>query len=204
MTAKNLFATATLAVACLSLASCGDKAQTSTPATVTVDGTQVVLPIAYVRVDSVLATYKYSVEVQEKLAADAKASEQQLQGRAASFQKAVEDFERRARINAFVSQEAAQAEQAKLQKRQQELATLQQELAGKLAQQQALMQEDLMKKIDEELRAFNAGRFKLILSNVGVLYADDALDITAEFIDHLNASYGSGAPTATADSVAKQ
>ncbi len=162
------------------------------------------LPIAYVRMDSVLAEYKYSQEIQEKLKADAAASEKQLQGRAAAFQKEAEDFERRVRINAFVSQEAAQAAQNKVLKLQQDAAALQQDLAQKLAQKQGLMQEDLMKDIQAKLKEFNGGRFKLILTNIGVLYADDALDITEAFIQHLNENYSGAAPVASADSTAKK
>lgn len=155
------------------------------------NGETLAFPVAYVRMDSVLSTYKYSLDVQEKLAADAKASETRLQGRAAAFRKAAEDFERRVRINAFVSQDAARAEQEKLAKLEQEVAGLQQELAQQLSQKQALMQEDLMKEIEAQLKAFNNGRFKFVFSQVGVLYADEALDITADFITHLNANYKS-------------
>ena len=72
---------------------------------------------------------------------------------------------------------------------QQEAAGLEQQLSGELAQKSALMQEDLMKKIEEELKVFNGGRFKLILSNAVVLYGDDALDITTDFVKYLNENY---------------
>lgn len=192
-----------MAVACavaLFASSCQQGNKAATPTVAAANGEEIALPIAYVRMDSVLNEYKYSLDIQEKLAADAQASEKRLQGRAAAFQKAAEDFERRARINAFVSQEAAQSEQSKVLKLQQEAATLQNELAQQLAQKQALMQEDLMKDIQEKLKAFNGGRFKLILSNVGVLYADEALDITDAFIQHLNENYKPAQATTTADS----
>ena len=147
------------------------------------------MPIAYVRMDSVLKQYTYSKEIQTKLEADAAASRSRLQGKAAAFQKAAEDFDRRARINAFVSEDAAKKEQARIMRMQQEAAGLEQQLSGELAQKSALMQEDLMKKIEEELKVFNGGRFKLILSNAVVLYGDDALDITADFVKYLNENY---------------
>lgn len=186
------------------LVSCGDKTAKAgtTTATETAEGSA--LPVAYVRMDSVLSVYKYSLEVQEKLKADAEASDKQLQGRAAALQRAAEDFERRAKINAFVSQEAAQAEQAKVLKLQQEAGALQQKLAQDLAQKQALMQEDLMKEIETQLKDFNNGRYKLILSNVGVLYADESIDITEAFIQHLNDNYKGAGETAPADSTSKK
>ena len=176
MNKRYLIGVATCAVAMVcSLGSCKDNSKTAeVPKVQTADGKEVAMPIAYVRMDSVLKQYTYSKEIQAKLEADAAASRSRLQGKAAAFQKAAEDFDRRARINAFVSEDAA---------------GLEQQLSGELAQKSALMQEDLMKKIEEELKVFNGGRFKLILSNAVVLYGDDALDITTDFVKYLNENY---------------
>lgn len=191
MNKRYLIGVATCAVAMVcSLGSCKDNSKTAEVSKVqTADGKEVAMPIAYVRMDSVLKQYTYSKEIQAKLEADAAASRSRLQGKAAAFQKAAEDFDRRARINAFVSEDAAKKEQARIMRMQQEAAGLEQQLSGELAQKSALMQEDLMKKIEEELKAFNGGRFKLILSNAAVLYGDDALDITTDFVKYLNENY---------------
>ena len=191
MNKRYLIGVATCAVAMVcSLGSCKDNSkQAEVPKVQTADGKEVAMPIAYVRMDSVLKQYTYSKEIQTKLEADAAASRSRLQGKAAAFQKAAEDFDRRARINAFVSEDAAKKEQARIMRMQQEAAGLEQQLSGELAQKSALMQEDLMKKIEEELKVFNGGRFKLILSNAVVLYGDEALDITADFVKYLNENY---------------
>ena len=191
MNKRYLIGVATCAVAMVcSLGSCKDNSkQAEVPKVQTADGKEVAMPIAYVRMDSVLKQYTYSKEIQTKLEADAAASRSRLQGKAAAFQKAAEDFDRRARINAFVSEDAAKKEQARIMRMQQEAAGLEQQLSGELAQKSALMQEDLMKKIEEELKVFNGGRFKLILSNAVVLYGDDALDITTDFLKYLNENY---------------
>lgn len=191
MNKRYLIGVATCAVAMVcSLDSCKDNSKTAeVPKVQTADGKEVAMPIAYVRMDSVLKQYTYSKEIQAKLEADAAASRSRLQGKAAAFQKAAEDFDRRARINAFVSEDAAKKEQARIMRMQQEAAGLEQQLSGELAQKSALMQEDLMKKIEEELKVFNGGRFKLILSNAVVLYGDDALDITTDFVKYLNENY---------------
>ena len=191
MNKRYLIGVATCAVAMVcSLGSCKDNSKTAEVSKVqTADGKEVAMPIAYVRMDSVLKQYTYSKEIQTKLEADAAASRSRLQGKAAAFQKAAEDFDRRARINAFVSEDAAKKEQARIMRMQQEAAGLEQQLSGELAQKSALMQEDLMKKIEEELKVFNGGRFKLILSNAVVLYGDDALDITTDFVKYLNENY---------------
>ncbi len=191
MNKRYLIGVATCAVAMVcSLGSCKDNSkQAEVPKVQTADGKEVAMPIAYVHMDSVLKQYTYSKEIQAKLESDAAASRSRLQGKAAAFQKAAEDFDRRARINAFVSEDAAKKEQARIMRMQQEAAGLEQQLSGELAQKSALMQEDLMKKIEEELKVFNGGRFKLILSNAVVLYGDDALDITADFVKYLNENY---------------
>lgn len=191
MNKRYLIGVATCAVAMVcSLGSCKDNSkQAEVPKVQTADGKEVAMPIAYVRMDSVLKQYTYSKEIQAKLEADAAASRSRLQGKAAAFQKAAEDFDRRARINAFVSEDAAKKEQARIMRMQQEAAGLEQQLSGELAQKSALMQEDLMKKIEEELKVFNGGRFKLILSNAVVLYGDEALDITTDFVKYLNENY---------------
>ena len=191
MNKRYLIGVATCAVAMVcSFGSCKDNSKTAeVPKIQTADGKEIAMPIAYVRMDSVLKQYTYSQEIQAKLEADAAASRSRLQGKAAAFQKAAEDFDRRARINAFVSEDAAKKEQARIMRMQQEAAGLEQQLSGELAQKSALMQEDLMKKIEEELKVFNGGRFKLILSNAVVLYGDDALDITTDFVKYLNENY---------------
>ena len=164
----------------LSLASCKDtdkKASPTTAAEVQATG----LPIALVRMDSVSSQYKYAQEVKAALEKDALEHQTRLQSKGAAIQKAAADFERRMRINAFVSAEAQQAE-----------------LTQQLGMKQQLMLEDMMKEIRAQLKEYNKdGRYKLILTQVGdnVLYADEALDITDDFIKYLNEHYTAGKAT---------
>lgn len=180
-------------VAALVLTSCqGNGNQKTVTATVTTPTgeAEIALPIAYVRMDSVLSQYKFAQDVQASLAKESEAHRTRLQGRATAFQKAAEDFQRRAQINAFVSQEAAQKEQAKVLKLQQEVQELEVQLTQQFAVKQQLMQEDILKEIQEQIKEYNKdGKYKLILTNAGVLYADDMLDITEGFIKHLNSVY---------------
>lgn len=194
MVKKHLITIATLVVASLvSLSAVGCKQSAPSPATIGVANSESELfPIAYVRMDSVSAQYKLSIEIQEKLAKDAEEGRTRLLSKGNALQKAAQDFERRARINAFVSQEAAQAEQNKLLKMQQEGQALEAELSQQLAAKQQLMLEDMMNKIQEQLKEFIKDRkYKMVLTQVGVLYAEDATDITEEFIKYLNDNYKS-------------
>ena len=198
-----------LAVAsALSLSSCQGKTEQksapSTPSEVQATG----LPIALVRMDSVSSQYKFAQEVKEALEKDAIAHQTRLQGKSAAIQKAAADFERRMRINAFVSAEAQQAEQQKIIRMQQEGEALSAELSQKLAMKQQSLLQDVMTEIRAQLKEYNKdGRYKLILTKVGdnILYAEGALDITEDFIKYLNEHYNAGEGVqAKTDSTAKK
>lgn len=189
MTKKGLVSLGTLALAfttTLCLSSCGgnkaeQKSSPSTPAEVQATG----LPIAFVNMDSVTSQYKFAQEIKASLEKDASAHQTRLQSKSAAIQKAAADFERRMRINAFVSAEAQQAEQQKLIRMQQEGQALSAELSEKLALKQQSLLEDMMKSVRDQLKEYNKdGRYKLILTKVGdnILYAEDALDITEDTI----------------------
>ena len=210
MTKNSLVSCGALALALttmLLLGSCKkDSSTKSTPTTATeVQATG--LPIALVRMDSVSSQYKYAQEVKAALEKDAIEHQTRLQSKGAAIQKAAADFERRMRINAFVSAEAQQAEQQKLIRMQQEGEALSAQLTQQLGMKQQLMLEDMMKEIRTQLKEYNKdGRYKLVLTQAGdnVLYADEALDITEDFIKYLNEHYTSGKATqAKADSTAQ-
>ena len=91
---------------------------------------------------------------------------------------------------------------------QQEGQALSAELSEKLALKQQSLLEDMMKSVRDQLKEYNKdGRYKLILTKVGdnILYAEDALDITEDFIKYLNEHYNAGdGLSAKADSASKK
>lgn len=204
MTKKTALSTA-LSLSCalaLVATSCGQGTPASSAPASSEASAETQLPIAYVRMDSVLSQYKYAQDVQASLAKDAEGHRTRLQGRAAAFQKAAEDFQRRAQINAFISQEAAEKEQAKVIGLQQEVQNLELKLSQELAMKGQLMQEDILKEIQAQIKVFNQdGRYKLVLINSGVLYADETMDITDAFIQHLNSVYKPEEMKASTDSL---
>ncbi len=196
MVKKNLFYGLTGSLLCLSIlmtSSCQTGGKTATTqATQQSTEVEATLPIAYVQMDSLSANYQYAKDIQVALEKDAKDGRAKLQSKAGAFQKAAKDFERRLKINAFVSQDAAKAEQNKVLKLQQQAQALEMELTQKMGMKQQLMLEDMMKEVKEQLKTFNAGRYKLILTNVGndnILFAEEGLDITEDFIKFLNDNY---------------
>ena len=210
MTKNSLVSCGALALALttmLSLGSCKKDSSTKSTPTSATEVQATGLPIALVRMDSVSSQYKYAQEVKAALEKDAIEHQTRLQSKGAAIQKAAADFERRMRINAFVSAEAQQAEQQKLIRMQQEGEALSAQLTQQLGMKQQLMLEDMMKEIRTQLKEYNKdGRYKLVLTQAGdnVLYADEALDITEDFIKYLNEHYTSGKATQTkADSTAQ-
>ena len=116
-----------------------------------------------------------------------------LNTRARNLQNKAAEFQRKLDNNAFLSRERAEQEAMKIQKEQQEL----QELEAKLSQDIAMELQDINLQLADSLtnylKEYNAdGRFQMILSNTGkdnILMAADALDITNDVIEGLNARY---------------
>jgi len=165
------------------------------PAAVAADGEVVAaeLPIAYINLDSLLENYTFAQEANEQLMSKQEDAQLKLNTRARNLQNKAAEFQRKLDNNAFLSRERAESEANKLQQEQQEL----QQLEAKLTQEIMLQNQDLNMQLADSLtnylKEFNAdGRFQMILSNTAkdnVLMAADALDITEEVINGLNARY---------------
>ncbi len=151
------------------------------------------MPIAYLNVDSLLQGYVFAQEAQEKLMSKQEDARLKLNTKAKTLQQEMADFQRKYENNAFLSQERAQSEYQRLQRKQQELEELEQKLTNDIL----LENQDLNLQLADSLMAFlkeyNAdGRFQVILSNNGkdnVLMAADGMDITEDIISGMNARY---------------
>ena len=114
-----------------------------------------------------------------------------------TFQKDVLDFQRKVEANAFLSRERAESEQAKLQKKeqqlmakQQDLENLRQQLSADFMNQQAALTKQLQDSVQAYLREYNAdGHIHLILNDAVLMNKVAGYDITDEVIEGLNARY---------------
>lgn len=151
------------------------------------------LPIAYVRMDSLASQYEYNRDLNRDLAAEAEQSRRTLATKLSAMQEAAEDFQRRLRTNAFVSEDAARAEQEKIMKMQEEGQKLELSMSQALANKQAEANEKMYQIVREQIAKMNKdGKYRYILTNVGLenlLYADSALDITDDVVKYLNEHY---------------
>lgn len=156
----------------------------------TIDGK---LPIAYLNVDSLLRGYTFAQEASEKLMSKQEDARLKLNTKARTLQQEMADFQRKYENNAFLSQERAQSEYQRLQKKQQELEELEQKLTNDILLENQKLNLQLADSLEAFLAVYNAdGRYQMILSNSAhdnVLTALDGYDITEAVIAGMNARY---------------
>jgi len=152
------------------------------------------MPIAYLNVDSLLVNYTFAQEAQEKLMSKQEDARLKLNTKARTLQGEMADFQRKYENNAFLSQERAQSEYQRLQRKDQELQELEQKLTNDIMMENQTLNLQLADSLMAFLKEYNAdGRFQMILSNQGkdnVLMAAEGMDITADVIAGMNARYG--------------
>ena len=194
---KNLFLIAGLV---LSFAACQQTTQPASPAAnPAASGTTVSesFPIAYVNVDSIMSEYTYAKHLSDKLQADGKAKEAELQQKASKFEKRAVDFQNRVQQHLITS---AQAEKLgkELEQERQSLGMLQNQMQQQLAyseREMLLMLNDSLVKVLTDMN--KDGQYKLILRNTtslgNVIVAAPEVDITGKVIDLLNTRYAAAA-----------
>ena len=151
------------------------------------------LRIAVVDLDSLYAHYQYHKDLTATLEAKANQNEATLRNKAAALQKGMQAFDQKLRSGGFVNETAAQAEQERLLKLQQEGASLESSLTNQFMKETEEANNKLYQTIREEMEKFNTPKkYDLILTTVGiqnVLYRDSVLDITNQVAEFLNKAY---------------
>ena len=152
------------------------------------------LPIAFVNVDSLLVNYNFAKDLNESLLRKEESTRATLNQRENQINSAAQEFERKLRNNAFLSQERAEQEQERIMKMNQEY----QQLAERLSQEFLLEQQKLNIQMEDTIKVrieeFNKTRnFEIIFSNIStstLIYAKDKYDVTKEVVQFLNSKYG--------------
>lgn len=149
-------------------------------------------PIAYVIVDSVMHNYLYYQKLEKQYQNMVSAEEAKLQRKAEKFQKDVQDFQYQVE-NRIITTADAQAKEAELTQRQQNLYVEQQTKQQELAKKEQKLLEQLIDSVHECIKFYNAdGKYKIILNNAyqsSVLYAEDDLNITNQVLEVMNQRY---------------
>lgn len=157
--------------------------------------TDVVLPIAYIDVDSLLKNYNLAHDASESLIRKQEGARASLNEKARQLENEMKEFQRKIENNAFLSRERAEAEQNRLMRKQQELQELDQRLGIEFMNEQQKLNQQIRDSINNYINHYNAAKkFHMIISNTNndnLLYADKAYDITTEIVSGLNTRYTS-------------
>lgn len=152
-----------------------------------------ILPIAYVNIDSLLLNYQFATEANERLMKRAEDSRLDLNTKGRQLQGEMAEFQRKLENNAFLSRERAEQEQNRLMKKEQDLQALNTQLSQALMEDQQKVSEQLRDTINIYLKEFNKDmKYEFIFSNTSsdnILLAGKSYDITQDVIEALNARY---------------
>jgi len=151
------------------------------------------LPVAYIRTDSLLANYKYFIDVSEEITKKIEDKKLIIAQRREKLNKDAATFEEKARYNAFMSTENQQQQYERLMKQSQEIENYAAMSERELAIERDKMMQLVTDTIVATIRQFNSPKkFEMIFSNAGIdniLYADDSYDITFDIVELLNSKY---------------
>lgn len=154
---------------------------------------QSLLPVAYIRTDSLLNNYKLFKDLNEASMNELENHRLDINQRKQRFEKEVQDFQQKVQLNAFITQERMNQEGARLEKTRNDLERYAAQIEQNLSEKQMHMQQQLQDSVLSGLKLFNAPqKYQIIFSNIGTdnfYYVDDAYDITKEVVDFLNARY---------------
>lgn len=150
------------------------------------------LKIAYVDVDTLLINYSLWIELNEEMIRKEESVRATLNEKAKSLQSEYEEFERKLNNNAFATRERAEAEQKRILKKREELEEVSERLTNELAIENNKNSVLFRDSINAYIRDYNKIHgYNIILSRIGdnILYIDNAMNITQEIIEGLNARH---------------
>ena len=168
------------------------QAPQQTPAAAPVAYNGETLKIAYVDVDTLLINYSLWIELNEEMIRKEESVRATLNEKAKSLQTEYEEFERKLNNNAFATRERAEAEQKRILKKREELEETSERLTNELAIENNKNSVLFRDSINAYIRDYNKQHgYNIILSRIGdnILYIDNAMNITQEIIDGLNARH---------------
>ena len=159
-----------------------------------VDNAGVSQRIAYINTDSLLLKYDFYTILKDSIIGIQKKHEGDLQRRSNQFEKEVAEFQRKVKLNSFLSQESAAQQEQEMYRKQQELMQLKDQMSMNLANQEQAMQLRLYDSVVNFLKVYNAdNKYKYILNNTSyggtILFANQQDNITDTIASLLNERY---------------
>lgn len=148
------------------------------------------LKIAYVDVDSLLSNYNFYLDLAEELMRKQENYSLVLAEDTKKLEADYEDFNKKVQNNVFSSRERAQSEQNRIQKKAQAIDEKTAQYSRELDLENATNSQKVSEAIDAFLKEYNKEHgYNMIITKAALLYSDEALDITADVIEGLNAAY---------------
>lgn len=146
--------------------------------------------IVYVKVDSLIMQYDMFSDLQSEFQAKAQSIQDDLNKKGRQLESDMKSFENQINKGLLTRSNAEQQQNALLQ-RQQDLQNLANQRQQELSEEEYVLNNQVMDAILTYLEAFNAThRYAAIINATNaVLISDDALDITHEIVEGLNAEY---------------
>ena len=194
------------AVVLMASTSCNDNKTTEAPKTA--DGKAVeTLKIRYIDEDSIMANYNLAKDINEAMLRRQNQFDAAQKQRGNEISKFGNAMQQKYQNNQYLTEEAFNADQAKLQKMQADaetyLTSLQQSIQNELEQSQT----QLLDSIDNFMKDYAKKKgFDMVLRKSATLFIDEKYDVTKEVIDGLNKRYnkvgGSSAAPAKAPEAA--
>ena len=176
------------AVMVMAATSCNDKPAEAPKAAA---GTALeTLKIRYIDEDSIMANYNLAKDINEAMLRRQNQYDAAQKQRGSDINKFGNAMQQKYQNNQYLTEEAFNADQAKLQKMQADaetyLGNLQQSIANELNQSQI----QLLDSIDNFLKDYAKKKgFDMVLRKSATLYIDEKYDVTEEVVEGLNKRY---------------
>lgn len=177
------------ALVMMSATSCNDKPAAEAPKSA--GGTAMEnLKIRYIDEDSIMANYNLAKDINEAMLRRQNQFDAAQKQRGNEISKFGNAMQQKYQNNQYLTEEAFNADQAKLQKMQAEaenyLAGLQQSIQNELNQSQM----QLLDSIDNFMKDYAKKKgFDMVLRKSATLYIDEKYDVTEEVVEGLNKRY---------------
>ncbi len=148
------------------------------------------LKIRYIDEDSIMANYNLAKDINEAMLRRQNQYDAAQKQRSSEINKFGNAMQQKYQNNQYLTEEAFNADQAKLQKMQADaenyLAGLQQSISNELNQSQI----QLLDSIDNFMKDYAKKKgFDMVLRKSATLYIDEKYDVTKEVIEGLNKRY---------------
>ena len=195
---KNIFRAYALMAVAVVFSSCNNAApkMDEEPVAEAVAASGEGMRIAYIEIDTLTSQYDFAKQKSLELEKKGTNARNTIQAKSQQFEKKAAAFQQKLQSNGFTSREAAESEQAALQREQQNILALQQRLENELASEQQKFLQAFQDSLDNFLADYNkAKKYDMIVNKAAVLFADKRFDITTEVVNGMNKRYKKEAKT---------